>query len=454
MAVSVGIPTTGERPTLRRTVETAIRSASLASQDADVLVVVNGRGDAPGLGRIDSPLLRVVHLKERNVSRARNCAIDRARHDVLLFTDDDGVVPESWCTELSTALRERSWAVVSAPVRVPVTGPVTALIDYQRIFDPPPAGPDEAHMLYGNCGLRRSLIPRHVRYDEDHLPAAAEDVGFSFALRAAGLRIGWLADAAPWLHSLQESLSEITGRGFRYGRGSARLHLVGRHQKMAVPRALSMYASMASGKYQEYRRFPEFISPGVRAAFTALDFMLNASMRVGYLDELGTELGCRLIDLDSDALNAAWREIYLRVLADVRDMSAGDWANLPTDYARLEQDPDSPGHDQAAAASVAAALGRHAPLTKDKPVADSLRMPNLEPSPGDPSSGPATAAAQTPAAGRLAAAWDSLPQDRGLIRRRDLERCIRSAGLPFRQGGLQLEAVLRARCPAGRPGST
>jgi glycosyltransferase involved in cell wall biosynthesis len=449
MTITVAIPTTGDRPALRQAVEAAIRSLSQAGNDGEILVVVNGRADAPGLGRIDSPLVRVVQLPKPNVSLARNWAIDHARHDVLLFSDDDGLVPEEWCSELSTALLKRDWAVVTAPVRVPVRGPVTGLINYQRIFDPPPAGPDEAHVLTGNCGLRRSLIPAHVRYDADHLPTAAEDVGFSFALRGAGLRIHWLGDAVPGLHNLDESLTEVSERGQRYGRGGAQLYLSRRHEKMAVPGALSWYAAMASGEYQDYRRFPEFTSPAVQAAFTALEYMLNAALLVGYLDECGSALGYRLIDLDAAALDAAWQEIYEDLTATAAsELTERDWADLPADYTALEREPDSADPAQAAAAKVAAALRRHAPLTAGQPPAPVLAVLNPAGKIRGNGSGPAIAAAQSaqlPASERLAVAWDNLRRDGGPIGSNDFERCVRGAGLPFRRGGQELEVLLRAR---------
>lgn len=105
MSVTVGIPTTGVRPVLRRCVEAAVRSATAAGQDAEVLVVLNGRADAPGLGRVNSPLLRVVRLDQPNVSAARNRAIALARHNVVLFADDDVLVPRQWCAQLRAALR-------------------------------------------------------------------------------------------------------------------------------------------------------------------------------------------------------------------------------------------------------------------------------------------------------------------------------------------------------------
>jgi len=446
VTVTVGIPTTGERPMLRRVVEATIRSASLVSPDSEVLVVVNGRSDAPGLGRIDSPMVRVMHLAERNISAARNCAINHARHDTLLFADDDGIVPEPWCTELSTALSDRGWAVVTAPVRVPVSGPVTALIDYQRIFDAPPAGPEETHTLTGNCGLRRSMIPAHVRYNEAHLPTAAEDVDFSFALRAAGLRIHWLAGATPGLHCLPENIDEITERGVRYGRGGARLYLLRGNKKIAIPGALSWYASMASGEHREFRRFPEFVWPGVRVAFTVFEYLLNASLLIGYLDELGLQLGHRLIEPDFGALSAAWQEISASAGEGAGSLPASGWSSLPADYGRLERGVDPPDPVDAAVATVSAALARHAPLAGGELPAEVLQV--LDPAgpagPASGRSGPAIAAENSSGRQRLAAAWAELRQAGGPISEADLERCVRSAGMPFRRGCQELESLLRA----------
>jgi glycosyltransferase involved in cell wall biosynthesis len=450
MTVTVGIPTTGERPALRRAVESVVRSASRLGPGAEVLVVVNGSTSAPGLGRLDSPLLRVAHLPRRNLSLARNYILDNARNDTVLFADDDGVAPEPWCAELGGALREDGCAVVTAPVRVPVSGPVTALIDYQRIFDPPPAGPGEAHLLTGNCGLRRSMLPAGVRYDE-HLPTAAEDVAFSFSLRAAGLRIRWLADATPGLHCVPEGIDQITERGLRYGRGGARLYLL-RGGKLAVPGALSWYKAMASGEYSGYRRFPEFIWPGVRVVFTALEYMLNASMLAGYLDELGSQLGCRLVGLDSGALSGAFREVAARAGEGVARLPASDWNNLPADYRRMARDAEPPDPAQRITAGISEALRRHAPPVAAEPPAEVQAL--LEPSgapggPGAGGAGPAIAAQSAAARERLAAAWERLCQATGAISAADLERSIRGAGMPFRRGCQELEAMLRARAMAG-----
>ena len=89
-------------------------------------------------------MLRVVFLDRPNLARARNVGIDQARHDTVLFGDDGAAYPDSWCTDLAGALRDPRFPVVTAPVRVPVRGPVTAFLDYQRFFDAPPVDANAA----------------------------------------------------------------------------------------------------------------------------------------------------------------------------------------------------------------------------------------------------------------------------------------------------------------------
>src|SRR3954452_1485084 len=138
MSVTVVIPSRGISPDLRASVDSALRAAIAAGDDAEVLVVVNGRTDAPALAGIDAPQLRVLHLEQANLSRARNVGIAEARHDTVLFGDDGARAAASWCVEVSHGLRDPRYPVVTGPVRVPVLGPVTAYLNHQRVFDAPP----------------------------------------------------------------------------------------------------------------------------------------------------------------------------------------------------------------------------------------------------------------------------------------------------------------------------
>jgi glycosyltransferase involved in cell wall biosynthesis len=262
VSVTVVVPSAGNSPRLGRSVAELVAAAEATGPDAEVLLVVNGSAPNPTLSHVDTTRVRVLRLPEANVSRARNLGIARARHDTVLFGDDGVGYPPGWCVEFAAALADPALPVVTAPVRVPVRGPVTAFLDHQRVFDAAPlAGPERAGTVTGNCGLRRDRLPAGLRYDERNTPLVAEDIAFGYALRRAGVGIRWLAGAAPVWHELPERVEEITARMLRYGRGAARLWC--RRGAPAPPPGdlLAFHRHLTSGGYRGYRRFGEVMLP-------------------------------------------------------------------------------------------------------------------------------------------------------------------------------------------------
>jgi glycosyltransferase involved in cell wall biosynthesis len=84
MNVTVAIPTTLESRLVRRTVESALKSAALCGADSEVLVAVNGATDGDQLAGLASPQLRVLRLSRRSAPGARNAALAAARNDTVL----------------------------------------------------------------------------------------------------------------------------------------------------------------------------------------------------------------------------------------------------------------------------------------------------------------------------------------------------------------------------------
>jgi hypothetical protein len=372
MSVSVGIASTGTNPTaLADAVRAALHSAALTGDGAEVLVAVNGRGRIPELHSLPAPAgarLRVFYDPRRNVARARNTVLSEARNDTILFTDDDCVVPGEWCTQLLAALREPGTAVACARVRTRVNGAVTAYADYQRIFDATPVASDEVEMMVtANCGVRRDLIPPHIRFSED-LHWSGEDSDFGLALRAAGFRIRWLAGPTPLEHGLSENISEITDRFMRYGASGAVLLLRRHHARAAVPGAHSWYQSLTRDDFSTYRRFGELVDPAVRRTFVVYDYLMHASTIMGYLERLGELLGCTLVEIDRDGLARAWRDINERVLAQAPGI---DWRALRIDYRRMHEALDEP---QPLLAEVRQVLRRCAPPPADQPPGNALAV--------------------------------------------------------------------------------
>jgi glycosyltransferase involved in cell wall biosynthesis len=366
MTVTVGIPTTGERPVLRRMVEAAIRSASLLSQDAEVLVVVNGSDEAPGLGRIDSPLLRVIHLAQRCTARARNTAIAQARHETVLLADDDVIVPDQWCRELGEALCDGDCPVATGRVRVSVRGPITSFLDYERTFNSqPPGHSDPGILVTANCGLRRDLLPPHIRFDENL--AAGDDTDLGIQLWEAGIRFSLLSGATPVWHELPEEIQPNLLRALRYGNSTAVLSAKRGRARAFLAMFSSWYEAMMSSERGDFRAFSEFAWPNVQAAFIIYDFIFNSTYVTGCISALEATLGRPVIRLDRDRMTAAWQHASDRAAEQVSPLSVTDWHNLPRDYARLSTGTAERAKALDAAgpviADLKAALREHAPLT-------------------------------------------------------------------------------------------
>jgi glycosyltransferase involved in cell wall biosynthesis len=446
MNLTVAIPSRGEGPLVRASVESALRSASRFGGDAEVLVVVNGRDRAPALERLDSALLRVVFLDRANVARARNVAIEQARYDTVLFGDDGAACAESWCADLADPLRDPRYPVVTAPVRVPVRGPVTAFLNYQRFFDAPPVDATEARTVTGHCGLRRDLVPASVRFDEVNLPMVAEDVAFGHAARAAGIRIRWLAGMSPGLHLLPDRIGEVTERLTRYGRGTARVWVHDRGPAPQPPDMLALYRYLVSGRYTVFRRFREILPSGARAAFTLYDYLLDVSFLVGYLDELGAATGRPIVEVDHDGLGHAVGEIAGRAW---HVLSAGDWADLPVDLTGL--DAGTPTEDPLVA-EVAKALPGYVRLAPGEPAAELRRAPDGRVPDGRAPDGrapdgrvPDGAGAPAPRLDRLLDAWRELRGSGTPIDPDELDLRARGAGFDFRAACAAIERAANRR---------
>ncbi len=366
MTVTVVVPTLGVSSQLRSSVEDTIRAAALTGPDAEVLVMVNGGGRAPALANIGSPLLRVMYLQRANVSLARNVGIAAARHDTVIFGDDGIAVAPTWCTAFASGLRDPRYPVATGPVHVPVTGPVTALLDYQRVFEALPLDATEARTLNGHCAIRRDRIPTRIRYDEENLPVVGEDLAFGATLRAAGVRIRWLPGVPSVGHVLTDRIEEITDRALRYGRAAVTLWRQGLAPAARPPDMLAGYRYAGFGEHRLYRRFTEVVQPAARAAFTVYDYLFDLSFLIGYLAELGDRLGHPLIELDPAGLRLAWQDIAARTAAGAAGLTATDWQSLPVDYTRLDEAPPT---DDPLIAAVRQALARYAPPVPGRPPA-------------------------------------------------------------------------------------
>jgi glycosyltransferase involved in cell wall biosynthesis len=335
VTLSVVIPTTLENPVCARAFASVVRAAERVA-DAEILLVVNGPGSAGRTVPIQSPLVRVVRPDRTGPAAARNHGLALARYDTVLFTDDDCVVPADWCAQMATGLRATA-AVVAGPVVVEAAGPITAFLSYQRFYEGLPL--DATSLKWAptlNLGVRRSRLGDR-RFDEHNFHMAGEDLDFCHRVRDAGGTIGWVPGAQPVNHVLPEHIDRITGRFHNYGRGYARLMW---RREGGGPEAVSfmdLLRDMPAGTWVE-REFREVPDPTVRAAFRTLNMLITCCHMIGYLEQLGAEIGHSLIRIDRAGLDGGWRAVA-GVLADLAaGVPVSTWQDPMADPLRFVDD--------------------------------------------------------------------------------------------------------------------
>ncbi|GAA3343104.1 hypothetical protein GCM10020358_40520 [Amorphoplanes nipponensis] len=357
MTVSVIIPTVLRSPTVTRCVRAAADSAARFHPDAEVLLVVNGPAAAAPLPPVD-PRVRVVRSAAACVSAARNEGVRLARHDAVLFTDDDLVVPPRWCAEMARPLLGGGHAV-AAPVRTVVTGPVTAFLHHERVFDAAPLTADTAHALVtANAGYRRDLIAGEP-FDVARYPHFAEDTDLGLRIRQAGGVIHWLGAAPAPLHEVDEEPASLVRRALRQGIGTAQVFLQRRDLQYYYPSPVAAYRRCVDTSAPIARRYLEVDDPGARTVFAALGMIRRAVLLAGYLSGIGAAHDVALVQLDEDALTAGITTVFEELLAIV---PAVRWDAVPVRFRPAPADaaPVDPAL-AATAAGLAKVLSRAAP---------------------------------------------------------------------------------------------
>jgi hypothetical protein len=173
---------------------------------------------------------------------------------------------------------------LGSPVDVPHLGPITAFLNYTRLFDAPPIDTQNIrYAITASCGIRRDRLPAGLRFDEGFTTAAGEDVEFGYAARDQGISTQWI-QAPPVLHMLSEDLSQFIERFMRYGRASSQLSSRFGRWEEGAPDPEDMYSSLLNERYVS-RSYSEVCDDRARMCFSLLDTMAYGCWLVGYLVE-------------------------------------------------------------------------------------------------------------------------------------------------------------------------
>jgi GT2 family glycosyltransferase len=209
---------------------TALRSVLGAELVPDEILVVDQSAACDGaverLAAREGRAIRHEHDSGVGVSRARNLGARLARHEVLLFIDDDVLVLHDWCRAIRSALAAAgNDAVVTgqlaatAPELPGAFAPSTTADMSARTY----TEPVDVDVLYtGNVALRRSTLRAAGWFDPRLGPGsrypAAEDNDLAHRLRVSGVRIVYEPGALVH-HRAWRPASELIPLRWRYGRG-------------------------------------------------------------------------------------------------------------------------------------------------------------------------------------------------------------------------------------------
>ncbi len=226
---------TYRRPAMLARLLAAIASCRIPSDSQVEVRVVDNDSDSSALGVFTSavhPGMRFVYVVEsrRGIAHARNAAVEVATSDVLVFVDDDEVVPVDWLTSLVGALDATGVDAVVGPVRGVCPWHAPAWIVRGGFFDKPTAQAGLAMHWRGgrtsNTAFHgRWFYERGIRFNTAFGLSGAEDTEVFLQMSRCGARFAGAPDA--WISEDVEAdrvnFAWLWRRHLRGGRNYRRL---------------------------------------------------------------------------------------------------------------------------------------------------------------------------------------------------------------------------------------
>jgi len=174
MRYTVAICTYNRAALLERTLVSLSKVVGVQATGIEVIVVDNQSTDATPqvIAKFQSQLpLRSYHEPRQGHCFARNCAVEHAQGDVMLWTDDDVQLDTHWLTAYQSAIE-------SAPTAAFWGGPIEPLF-----LSRPPRWVQQNWTQLAGCYAARDLGAQPRELDAQHLP-----YGANFAVRTSACR--------------------------------------------------------------------------------------------------------------------------------------------------------------------------------------------------------------------------------------------------------------------------
>ena len=221
-SVSILICTRNHLGPLRQTVKSVAALHVPDSLTAELIIIDNGSTDgtsewASSLMLPNMPV-RLVTEPEPGQARARNAGMAAARGDIILFTDDDVVLPSQWIEKMTGPLRTGRADAVRGKSQLAPTLQRPWMEGFHRAVLAVTEGIDEggrSDLVGLSMGFSRSVLDRVPAFDPELGPGTPsgylDDTLFSYQLLQAGFRIESVTEA-PVQH--EPDLTRLTRAGF------------------------------------------------------------------------------------------------------------------------------------------------------------------------------------------------------------------------------------------------
>lgn len=207
VSVSVCICTRNRAGSLENTIDAVLKSKVPSDRPVELIIIDNDSDDSTKdvVAKFKNTAfpMRYIVEKRLGLSAARNCAVAASTSDVLMFTDDDVIVPSDWIEGVSSMFDDLSVHAVQGRIHLhdDVRKPwmEDMHLQFLAVFDYP-----NANSLTGaNMSVRRSSLIAIGGFDESYGPgtdrAFGDDtvIGFRMAKEYGGIAI---YKGAPVIH--------------------------------------------------------------------------------------------------------------------------------------------------------------------------------------------------------------------------------------------------------------
>jgi glycosyltransferase involved in cell wall biosynthesis len=248
MTLTFVIPTR-DRAALLRACIGSIDAQDPARAEIEIVVVDDGSVDdtealVGSVATTARHTVRRVPNAGRGVNAARNTGSKAARGDLVVFIDDDELLPSGYVRRLLQLLERRPDADgYGGPCREP-EGPRLRTCPICSLGDARPTRTDGSVLLGGNMALRPSTLLRVGGFDES-LSGLGDESEWFHRARQAGARMVYDESLYVWHRQDHLSLVALGKKGFRQGRNLAKyFEIVGSRRPPSLSRALH-YAAHA-----------------------------------------------------------------------------------------------------------------------------------------------------------------------------------------------------------------